>query len=678
MATPTQQDWFVANAPQAAARGGAGGGDWFSENAPGYTAMPQHGAFGPPDVTRLSPQSPASAGGGAQATGSIRAERVSDLPWYDKPSAWLNEAGDWAKGQAEKSQQQELANRAAGVPVPRQAIDPTCAYQFAANAIGDALHLGSGIATPKGAAITAASMIPYVGRVVQTGAGAYYGGKGMLGVLREKQPGETNFQFMKRVNQTPDLLQQDLLATSMLAAAVEPALKNVSNTVEGATAASKAYDSAGKLVRNADRMANIRQGLLGLYQGKVYPTLNEAWNRIRSAENDAYNSYKAKALLEGDTDITPNKSVEVPAGGASQQVQQAVNREINGRAHNLDSWISAKNRIYAMAARASGADQHYLSQVHDAMLDDLDEHAQRIGAQGILDDAREHSKARFDLEKGPVAQALDNPYPTHGTHEGLIKDLLGQGGKSTAVADSIYNQLKRLDDSYGTGQLAEKFKRDMTYAKQLNSMMDGSRVGFMGVFRSMMSHPIPSIVAWSAMGRMPWVLKMLGINQVGQLASHVQAGHLLNDLRANINDPAAFQEKLNLGVKPRDYGIDPEDVKLAQARQGVFQGTSKVHRADVASALENLGYDKRTAAAAAARTSGGTFEEHFQNAQNYVRSPRTGAKPVGADVARTSGTFGTSQEMNAGLARALGEEGTPEAIEAKRAEAAKRARRRAK
>src|SRR5690348_920636 len=197
MATPTQQDWFSANAPQTAARGegaGAGGGDWFSENAPGYSAMPQHGTFGPPDVTRLSPQSPASASGGAQATGTIRATRTSDLPWYNRPSAWLGNASQALNEDAENANMAALRNTArGGSRIGTLGLQTAGAISRTA---GDVLGLGSSVATPKGAAITAASMIPYVGRVVQTGAGAYYGGKGMLGVLREKQPGETNFQFM--------------------------------------------------------------------------------------------------------------------------------------------------------------------------------------------------------------------------------------------------------------------------------------------------------------------------------------------------------------------------------------------------------------------------------------------------------------------------------------------------
>src|SRR5579863_4296657 len=42
--------------------------------------MPQHGPYGPVDVTRPAP--------GAQATGNIRAAGTSDYPWYQRPSQW--------------------------------------------------------------------------------------------------------------------------------------------------------------------------------------------------------------------------------------------------------------------------------------------------------------------------------------------------------------------------------------------------------------------------------------------------------------------------------------------------------------------------------------------------------------------------------------------------------------
>ncbi len=672
--------------------------------------MPQHGAYGPPDITRPAP--------GAQATGSIRAERVSDLPWYQRPSAWLGGASKALNQDAENANMAALRNAArGGSRLGTLGLEAAGAISHTA---GDVLGLGSSVATPKGLAITAASAIPGVGKVVGPAAAAYFGGSGALNLLSQKQPNETGEQFIKRVGAGPDMLQQALLSSSLLVAAATPAARGVEN-VRDLRAVGQKMDTAGKLVSSADRMGNIIQGMLGAYKERLVPILAQARQAIRAPENDSWETVKSLAYQAGDPFVNSTNAQAVDIAGASNDAKAFINKRIFGT-HNIEQWTTAKNDIFDRFQTAEGADRHYLGAVYKAMLDDAEDYGKDIGASKAFANAKTHSMARFDFEDDLVSKILKNQSPLRGEHIGLLKDLVGEKG---AAAESIATQMERLSQNYPEmGSLADAFRRYTDYAKNLQDVLTTTKSGFLCIFRSMMKHPLLSSTAWLTLNHAPWIFKLMSINELGRLADYSQAGSILRQLRGDIPGKG-FLEDYSLGTSARD--VPPAPTTPAGGQPTMPRGpVTPAERAEWATqspkqqlAVKAAGV--RNAKPVGADVAGGEIvgpepQSHvappsgklypYEGRRVQLQDGRTGKVVVGLagnkarirldnppvgrsaiiEVPRSEvagpvvesgegATYGSSAEMHAGLAKALGQEGTPEAIEARRAEAARRAQR---
>src|SRR5579864_2038207 len=691
--------------------------------------MPQHGPYGPVDVTRPAP--------GAQATGNIRAARTSDYPWYERPSMWLGGASQALNQDAENANLAALRNAArGGSRLGTLGLEAAGAISHTA---GDVLGLGSTVATPKGAAITAASAIPGVGKVVGPAAAAYFGGSGALNLLSQKQPNETGEQFIKRVGADPDMLQQALLSSSLLVAAATPAARGVEN-MRDLRAVGQKMDTAGKLVSSADRMGNIIQGMLGAYKERLVPILAQARQAIWAPENDSWETVKSLAHQAGDPFVNSTNAQAVDIAGASNEAKAFIKKRIFG-SHNIESWTTAKNDIFDRFQTAEGADRHYLGEVYKAMLDDAEDYGKDIGASKAFANAKTHSMARFDFEDDLVSKILKNQSPLRGEHIGLLKQLVGEKG---AAAESIATQMERLSQNYPQmGSLADAFRRYTDYTKNLQDVLNTTKSGFMGMFRSMMKHPLLSSTAWLTLNHAPWIFKLMSINELGRLADYSQAGSILRQLRADIPGKG-FLEDYSLGTSARDIPPPsgrrmgtPPNPRFPGAGQSGSPASPDVSRGPVTPAeraewatqspkqqLAVKAAGVRNAKPVGADVAGGEIvgpepQSHvappsgklypYEGRRVQLQDGRTGKVVVGLagkkarirldnppvgrsaiiEVPRSEvagpvvesgegATYGSSAEMHAGLARALGEEGTPEAIEAKRAEAAKRARRRGK
>jgi hypothetical protein len=406
----------------------------------------------------------------------------------------------------------------------------------------------------------------------------------------------------------------------------------------------KSMDLTGKLVKNVDRGANISQGLLGVYQGKVVPLLAQAVEKVKAPMTAAYEQYKAIAAAAGEPDVAPtamhtrmDKFIDDHPGVSDEARNFYDKNLVRPGPQSIESLNRIKSEVMRAknaAERANrGIDSKFFGEVYQGINDSMKEHADAVGASAVYKDAISHAKAYFDLKHGVVQDILDDPAPRQGEHLTHFNELFGKDG---VVYKSVRDQLndRQLKSNYGLGDIADQFERNMNYAQELYKGLASHARGFQGLFRSASEHPMASIAAYEALRSTPWLVRLFGVSKVANMLNSLEAGTALRAVRGELSgNPMAFQEGYARGTPPRTF-TTPAPPSGSPAAPDMPKGPV-------------------------------TPEERAQ----WGKSARN-AKPVGADVARSSGTFGTTEEMTQGLAKALGDERP----EAKKAFAAREAR----
>lgn len=422
---------------------------------------------------------------------------------------------------------------------------------------------------------------------------------------------------------------------------------NVISKMGDEAALAKGMDITGKLVKNADRGANVSQGLLGVYQGKIVPTLAAAVERVKAPMNAAWEQYKQVAqAAQGDTKV-PGTALLQRADkfmdehpGISDNARTFYNKAVERlNPQSIESLNRLKGVVYKLAngKGTPGIDAKFYNEIYHGINDALKEHAESIGAGSVLDDAMKHSKAYYDLKHGLVDGILDNPAPRQGEHISMLNDLFAKDGE---VARSISKQLHDpvLARNYGLSDLGDAFDRNLAYANQLYKGLSSYAKGFSGLFKSAADHPVAALTAYELLRSQNWIVRLVGVSKVAHMMNALEAGNALRTIRGEITDPMAFQEGFARGTAPKTYGPPtPKPPSGSPAAPDMPRGPL-------------------------------TPEERATWASK--------AKPVGADVLRGTGgqpvTYGTSEEMLRGLRKALGQE-TPEAKRAFEASEAKKA-----
>ncbi len=418
----------------------------------------------------------------------------------------------------------------------------------------------------------------------------------------------------------------------------------------------RGVDITGKLVKNVDHGQNLSMGLLALYKNKIVPTVADALQRIGTAKDAAWDALKQQSTaVNGDTDVAATPTIKrmndylngnkdtgaIAHRGVSDAAQDFYKRNVGeSGALNIDSLNRLKGEFWkrANAQATPGADANFYLEAYHAINDSLKEHAVNVGAKAIYDKAMAHSKAYFDLKKGVVDDILDNPNPLQAEHLDQYKMLFDKDG---AVWKSVRDQLSDpiLAKNYGLGDLGDRFARSMNYANELQKGMSNYARGFQGLFKSAADHPLASVAAYELLRKTPWLIRLFGVAKVAKMLNQLEAGEALRAVRGEVTDPMAYHYGFNRGASTE---IPPTETPKAP----VPTGQPPVPKGPV------------------------TPEERA----TWGKSARN-AKPVGADVARSSGTFGTTEEMTRGLAKALGDE-RPEAKKAFAAREAQKMRKR--
>ena len=428
------------------------------------------------------------------------------------------------------------------------------------------------------------------------------------------------------------------------------AIEGGTKTAADYDALRKGMDITGKLVKNADRGANVSQGLLGVYQGKIVPTLAAAVERVKAPMNAAWEQYKQVAqAAQGDTKV-PGTALLQRADkfmdehpGISDNARTFYNKTVERlNPQSIESLNRLKGVVYKLAngKGTPGIDAKFYNEIYHGINDALKEHADSIGAGSVLDDAMKHSKAYYDLKHGLVDDMLDTPVPRQGEHISMLNDLFAKDGE---VARSISKQLHDpvLARNYGLSDLGDAFDRNLAYANQLYKGLSSYAKGFSGLFKSAADHPVAALTAYELLRSQNWIVRLVGVSKVAHMMNALEAGNALRTIRGEITDPMAFQEGFARGTAPKAYAAPgakpPTPPSGSPAAPDMPRGPL-------------------------------TPEERATWASK--------AKPVGADVLRGTGgqpvTYGTSEEMLRGLRKALGQE-TPEAKRAFEASEAKKA-----
>ncbi len=349
------------------------------------------------------------------------------------------------------------------------------------------------------------------------------------------------------------------------------ALMKLPNAIMDAKALQKGFDVTGKMVKIVDRGDNLSQAARGVLQGKITPNLGAAVEKVGIAKDAAWKALTDTSnAVNGDSDValTPvverNRTFLAKHEGVSREAEDYYKQQIGNRTMPLS--IEALNRIKSglwaksEGANTPGVDALYYKEIYHGINDALKAHADGIGAREIYDDAMEHSRVYYAMNKGVISQLLENPNPVEGEHITQLNKLLD---KQETVWKSVRDKLTKYKDTYDFGNLDEQLSRHIDYVKELYKGMDNYARGFQGLFKSAADHPVASIFAYEMLRRTPWLVRLFGVAKVAKMLNELEAGHALRQVRGEITDPQAYLERLPAGTKPKTYNIQGPNVPPA-------------------------------------------------------------------------------------------------------------------